>query len=342
MFTVHGVSGVVTLGRTPGKSQWSYTFRAGAVDHRGQVTFVPVTVHIIASNPSYARLVFVANDDNVHKPMFPECNAYDGIRVNENVTAGTPVLLVRAIDQDSGPEGVIKYSLINDFGSFAIHASNQHGQITTTRRLDRDGDDKEFFLTVIARDGALEPLQDTCTFRVVVEDVNDNSPIFDQQRYEQSLATDHSPATPILRVTASDLDSGSNGQVTYHLEGHRDHLQYFAVEPITGVITLKRTLDEAVTREKTVEMRVRAVDSGNPALWSTAPVTIKLVSSGELPPSVVKQEPLRPAILENTTENTEVAILCARSNLPDLTNVYFTLPNGKTRDSNSDGTFAIR
>ncbi|XP_069172771.1 LOW QUALITY PROTEIN: DE-cadherin-like [Procambarus clarkii] len=341
-FAVNGVTGVITLGWPPDGTQRHYTFTAGTLDHRGHVALVPVSVHIIASSPSYARLVWVANDNNHYKPEFPECEAYDGIRVNENVTTGTPVLLVLATDQDSGLEGSIIYSLFNGFGSFAIHASNHHGQITTTRRLDRDGEDKEFFLTVIAKDRAEEPLQASCNFRVIVEDVNDNPPVFDQLKYEQSLATDHSTSAPVLRVTASDLDAGVNAQVTYHLEGSAEHLEHFSLEPITGVMSLKRPLDPAMVRTKTLEMRVRAVDGGTPALWSTVPVTINVVSSGELPPSVVKQEPLRPAILENTTENTEVAILCARSNLPDNPDVYITLLNGNTRDTNSDGTFAIR
>ncbi|KAK3864787.1 hypothetical protein Pcinc_029552 [Petrolisthes cinctipes] len=281
-------------------------------------------------------------DNNKHQPTFPECVSYDEIHVNENVTEGTPVLLVLAKDEDPGRSGTITYSLLRDFDSFAIHASNQHGQITTTRRLDRDGEDKEFRLTVIAKDNGLQPLQDTCSFRVLVEDVNDNPPIFDQERYDQTLATDHNPATPVLRVVATDRDIGSNGHVTFHLEGDPSYLEYFTLEPITGVLSLKKHLEQSMANIKKFEMRVRAVDGGTPPLWSTAPVTIKVVSSGELPPSVVKQHPRHPAIPENTTENTEVLVLCARSNLPEAPNVYFTLLNGKTRDANADGTFAIR
>ncbi|KAK4308572.1 hypothetical protein Pmani_019737, partial [Petrolisthes manimaculis] len=258
-------------------------------------------------------VIKVESDNNKHQPTFPECVSYDEIHVNENVTEGTPVLLVLAKDEDPGRSGTISYSLLRDFDSFAIHASNQHGQITTTRRLDRDGDDKEFRLTVIAKDNGLQPLQDTCSFRVLVEDVNDNPPIFDQERYDQTLATDHNPATPVLRVVATDRDIGTNGHVTFHLEGDPSYLEYFTLEPITGVLSLKKHLEQSM-----------------------------VVSSGELPPSVVKQHPRHPAIPENTTENTEVLVLCARSNLPEAPNVYFTLLNGKTRDANADGTFAIR
>ncbi|XP_050704553.1 DE-cadherin-like [Eriocheir sinensis] len=244
----------------------------------------------------------LVSDDNAHRPVFPGCQSYDDIHVTENVTAGSPVLL----------------------------------------RLDRDGEDKEFFLTVIAKDSGLQPRQTSCSFRVVVEDVNDNPPVFDLPRYEQTLATDHNPATPVLRVSASDRDTGENARINYHLEGHPNHLEFFYLEPLTGVLTLKRPLQPTMANTQIFHVRVRAVDGGTPSLWSTAPVTIKVVSSGELPPTVVGQHPRQPAIPENTTENTEVVVLCARSNLADSPSVYFTLVNGDTPDTNSEGTFAIR
>ncbi|XP_045109335.1 neural-cadherin-like isoform X2 [Portunus trituberculatus] len=333
-FSIDPASGVVTLSQAPDGSRWEFNFQAGASDRHGHVALVPVTVYILASNPSY--------DDNQHSPVFPECQSYNDIHVTENVTAGSPVLLVLATDQDSGRSGSVSYSLIHSFGSFAIHASNQHGQITTTRRLDRDGEDKEFFLTVIAKDSGTQPRQTSCSFRVVVEDVNDNPPVFDQAKYEQTLATDHNPATPVLRVSASDRDSGSNARVTYHLEGHPNHLEFFYLEPMTGVLSLKRSLNATMANAQTFDLGVRAVDGGTPPLWSMASVSIPVVSSGELPPTVVGQHPRQPAIPENTTESTEVVVLCARSNIGSSPNVYFTLLNGNTPSTNSEGTFAIR
>ncbi|XP_042874776.1 neural-cadherin-like [Penaeus japonicus] len=296
-----------------------------------------------ASNPSYARLTSESREENRHKPVFPECTAYDQIHVKENMTAGSPVVLVLAKDGDVGKNGIVSYSLINDFGSFAIHSSSQQGQVTTTRRLDRDKGDKDFLLTVIARDGAVEALQDSCSFKVIVEDINDNAPVFDQLRYDQTLAADHRSGTTVLRVTASDLDAGENAHVTYSLKARHPHdLDYFAIDSSSGIMSLRRPLDDTMANSKTFELSVQAEDQGRPALSSTVPITITVVSSGELPPTIVSQNPLHPIIPENTTENTPVVTVCARSNLADSPNVYFTLINGNTRDTNSDGTFALR
>ncbi|XP_050707216.1 protocadherin-1-like [Eriocheir sinensis] len=163
---------------------------------------VQTTNGVIRTHSRYWLALCFKCYDNAHRPVFPGCQSYDDIHVTENVTAGSPVLL----------------------------------------RLDRDGEDKEFFLTVIAKDSGLQPRQTSCSFRVVVEDVNDNPPVFDLPRYEQTLATDHNPATPVLRVSASDRDTGENARINYHLEGHPNHLEFFYLEPLTGVLTLKRPL----------------------------------------------------------------------------------------------------
>ncbi|XP_037787693.1 DE-cadherin-like [Penaeus monodon] len=343
MFIVDRVRGFIAVGRSPLDKQWVYHFRAVAIDYHGHVASVPVTVYIIASRPWYAQHMGRNKPENRHKPVFPECDSYDGVHVKENMTAGTPVVLVLATDEDTGQNGHVIYTLINGFDSFTVQASNQHGQITTTRRLDRDQGDKDFVLTVIGRDSAQEALQDSCSFRVVVEDVNDNAPFFDQPRYDQTLATDHRAGTTVLRVTASDLDAGDNGRISYSLLArHAPDLDYFMVDSSSGIMSLRAPLDGSMANSRTFELTAQAQDAGQPALSSTVPVSITVVSTGELPPTIVRQDPLRPSILENTTENTPVVTVCARSNLADSPNVYFTLINGNTKDTNSEGTFALR
>ncbi|XP_064099901.1 neural-cadherin-like isoform X2 [Macrobrachium nipponense] len=337
MFTIDRETGIIRIGRMLTSIQdRTYDFQVGAVDFAGHVTITPVTVYRIA------RLVQKPEEENFHKPIFLECDAYDGIRVKENMTEGTPVLMVLATDEDRGNSGIVSYALLNDFGRFTIQASNQHGQISTTKRLDRDGEDKEFYLTVVARDGGSGAHQGSCSFKVIVEDINDNPPLFDQQIYEETISTDHIASTPALRVSASDRDSGHNAEISFSLQGNPDDMKYFTINSDTGIITLTKSLEESMANRRLFEMRARASDRGTPVLWSSADVRIQVVSSDDLPPTIVSQQPLYPEVWENTTENTDVLTLCARSNLADSSLVYFTLLNGNTPDTNSDGTFAIR
>lgn len=56
------------------------------------------------------------------------------------------------------------------------------GLIKTTQILDRDepAREKEAYLTVLATDNGKPQLDDVCTFKVTIEDVNDNAPVFDK------------------------------------------------------------------------------------------------------------------------------------------------------------------
>lgn len=60
--------------------------------------------------------------------------------------------------------------------------NNKTGVIRTTQMLDRDepAREKEVYLTVLATDNGRPQLDDVCTFKVTIEDVNDNSPVFDK------------------------------------------------------------------------------------------------------------------------------------------------------------------
>lgn len=330
MFDIHPENGIITVGGNTFNDTWEFSFKAVAIDKTNQSSWVPVNVSII--------------DENTNKPVFSTCSDYDGVHVKENGTADAYVILVTATDDDHGPNGEITYSLLNSFDSFKIATDNGNGKITTTRPLDRDGGDKEFFLTVIAKDRAppKEALQEACSFKVVVEDINDNPPIFDKQVYEQNIATDHSPDTPVLRVTATDMDAMENAEIIYSLQGSPQDLLYFSINNGTGFIKLDTKLDDDMADTKIFHLKAKAMDKGDPPMSTSIDVTINVVSSGSLPPIIVKQEPSNPSVPEDTSEGTDVVIVCASSNIPSSPKVFFTLLNGNTQDTNSDGTFAIR
>ncbi|XP_069177748.1 DE-cadherin isoform X2 [Procambarus clarkii] len=328
-FVIDNQTGIITVGVNTFSDVWEFNFQAVAIDLSRLNTSVPVKVSII--------------DENTHKPVFSNCAGYDGITVTENTTAGQNVVLVQATDEDHGVNGQVTYSLLNSFDSFDIVTDNGNGKITTTRRLDRDQEDKEFFLTVIARDEApKEALQEACSFKVRVKDINDNPPIFDQPAYEQNIATDHIPGKAVLRVTATDMDALENAEVQYSLNGSVDDLGYFNISNTTGVITLIKPLNDTMADKKTFNLKAIATDKGSPPLSNQVGVNIHAVTSGNMPPTIVLREPQNASIPEDTVDNTDVVIVCAMSNIPSKPDVYFTLLNGNTKDTNSDGTFAIR
>lgn len=108
---------------------------------------------------------------------------------------------------------------------------------------------------------------------VQVIDVNDNPPIFLQHFYNITVSEATAIATPILSVTTTDQDTGTNAGVSYGLLGLNGTApKHFYMEAKSGMLILKQRLD----RERTPvhHFLVQAVDKGTPQLSSTAHVLI--------------------------------------------------------------------
>ena len=91
-------------------------------------------------------------------------------------------------------------------------------------------------VTINATDGADPPLDGWCTFRVEVEDINDNTPVFDRNEYTADITSDTQQNHPILTVRAYDSDIGVNGEIEYSL---LDDAGIFEIIGANGVIFLK-------------------------------------------------------------------------------------------------------
>ena len=67
------------------------------------------------------------------------------------------------------------------------------------------------------------------------------------QLYEQNIATDHNQETPVLRVTATDIDTLQNADIVYSLDNTiSGDSSYFNINPNTGIISLVRALDDSM------------------------------------------------------------------------------------------------
>ena len=61
-------------------------------------------------------------------------------------------------------------------------------------------------IQVTATDGGTPARSATASVVVVVQDVNDNDPVFSPAQYDVELAEDEPPGTPVVTVTATDAD----------------------------------------------------------------------------------------------------------------------------------------
>ncbi|KAH9634731.1 hypothetical protein HF086_017514 [Spodoptera exigua] len=127
----------------------------------------------------------------------------------------------------------------------------------------------------------------------VVEDVNDNEPIFKPYPSAITVKEDASPGI-LATVEATDQDEGAYGQVLYHLQELDGDIQSFAIQTVNGkgVIRLTNRLD--YERKSLYQLRVLAVDRANQGRVNTgtAAILVKVQDVEDQPPEFVVASPV--------------------------------------------------
>lgn len=102
--------------------------------------------------------------------------------------------------------------------------------------------------------------------RVIVQDVNDNSPdIVDPQDDVIVVREGQAAGTEVVKIRAVDRDNGENATIKYSIVRGRDSdgINTFTIDAITGLIKTKKVLDH---EEKHIyRLAVAATDNGTPS-----------------------------------------------------------------------------
>ncbi|KAM4051034.1 protocadherin-23 [Anomaloglossus baeobatrachus] len=161
-------------------------------------------------------LLVAVTDLNDEAPVFTHPEGYQ-VTVSEAASAGTAVLTLNAQDlDDNGPNSRITYILQDSVMSSAFMLDPLTGVLSINKTLDFETE-TALNLFVVATDHGSPPLSATCPVTIVIEDVNDNEPVFLQQFYNVTLQEHSAIGLCFLQVKATDADSGSFGDVQYSL-----------------------------------------------------------------------------------------------------------------------------
>ncbi|EFN78561.1 Protein dachsous, partial [Harpegnathos saltator] len=237
------------------------------------------------------ELVIVARDCGA-QPL--EASAFLSVRVtdvNDNQPAITVIFLsddaTPKISESAQPGEFVARIFVNDpdsrteysNASVTLAGGEGHFGLTTRdniiylvvveRPLDRE-EKPVYELSVEATDTGTPPLRAVRTFRLLVTDVNDNAPKFEQETYEAYLLEASEPGVSVLKVTATDLDEGANSAVRYSLL----NTSWFAIDEKTGLITTVTHVD--CEADPAPVLVVVATDSGRPPLSSSATVCVTI------------------------------------------------------------------
>ena len=78
-----------------------------------------------------------------------------------------------------------------------------------------------------------------CEMSILVQDQNDNDPVFQQPSYEKLLVENVPVGISVVTIRATDADEGSNGAVTYSIVNDSGDASLFDVNSTSGLIITK-------------------------------------------------------------------------------------------------------
>ncbi|NXP95883.1 PCDGA protein, partial [Passerina amoena] len=230
-----------------------------------------------------AKVLITVTDVNDNAPELTVSSAVS--EISEDAPAGTVIALLHVQDRDSGANGEVRCSL--DGGvPFRLEKSYQdYYRVVTARELDRE-QVPEYNVTVRAADGGSPALQSSAVLALRVLDVNDNAPVFSEERYSARVAENNAAGALVLTVRATDADWGQNARVRYRLAEGRVRGAPLSSYVSPGLFRVGlhsgevRTARSPLARDAARHsLLVLVRDHGRPALSATATLSVLLAES---------------------------------------------------------------
>uniref|UniRef100_A0A8P4G9Y6 Cadherin domain-containing protein n=1 Tax=Dicentrarchus labrax TaxID=13489 RepID=A0A8P4G9Y6_DICLA len=247
----------------------------------------PCALHfqVILENPmEFYSITIEVTDINDNVPIFKRGEMK--FRISESVVTGTVFVLDQAVDLDVGINGLQSY-LLRPTDNFVLRLQNQADgskmvEMVLQKPLDRENED-HLSLVLTAVDGGDPQLSGTVQINVNVLDSNDNAPVFTQKIYKSALRENSAAGTIVIAVSASDLDDGSNGKISYAiLNSVDDASEIFDINTETGEVRLVGSTD--FEKKRQYQIHVQASDEGG--LTDSSKVIVEIVDTNDNIPAI--------------------------------------------------------
>ncbi|XP_038626807.1 protocadherin beta-16-like [Tachyglossus aculeatus] len=316
-----------------------------------------VRFQILLENPlEFYRIEITVGDINDHSPVFLDKEII--LNIFENSPAGAEFRIPSAEDLDVGSNNIQEYT-ISPNSYFRIKTRNHSDgrkfpELVLDKALDRE-EQSEIYLTITALDGGSPPRSGTASVHVLVVDINDNTPEFTQQQYEVQIPENSPEGSLITTVSANDIDTGINGEISYTFFHVSDYIRkMFEINQISGEMRLIGELDFEARQSYMVD--IQASDGGG--LSAKSAVRVQVLDVNDNRPEITISSVNSP-IPENSPE-TVVAVfsisdrdsgdngkmICSiQDHLPFVLKPtvenFFTLVSDRTLDRESQSEYNI-
>uniref|UniRef100_A0A669BZ23 Protocadherin Fat 4 n=1 Tax=Oreochromis niloticus TaxID=8128 RepID=A0A669BZ23_ORENI len=222
-------------------------------------------------------------EENHHTPEFSQSQI--SATVPESLAVGTAIRTLSARDKDKEMNGLITYNITsgNDKGLFALNSRT--GVLSLAHPLDFE-EKQQHELRVSATDGGWIAKTSYVSVTIHVTDVNDNPPVFDPDEYFPIVQENVPSGTTVIKLNATDLDSGANAVMAYVIQSSDSDL--FVIDPNTGTITTQGFLDYEA--KQVYHLTVKAFNVPDEERCSFANVNIQLKGANEYVPRFVSKQ----------------------------------------------------
>ncbi|NXP59077.1 PCDB4 protein, partial [Chloropsis cyanopogon] len=206
--------------------------------------------------------------------------------------------------------------LLSEDGRQHFRLDRASGRLLVAGRLDREELCGQSATCMLPFELLLSnPLQ---FFRVEValEDINDHSPVFPEERVTFDILETSVPGSRFPLEAAQDLDVGSNTVQEYNIAPENEYFSIYYGSRITGKKYLELVLEKPLDREEQAEIgfSLIAVDGGSPPRSGTTQVKIVILDVNDNAP-IFTQEEYIARVLENMPEG--FVVLNVRAADPD-------------------------
>ncbi|XP_051834544.1 protocadherin alpha-3-like [Antechinus flavipes] len=276
----------------------------------GHNSICSIHLEVIVDKPLQVFHVEVEiKDINDNPPVFSV--GQKSLFISESSSLDSRFPLEGASDADIGANAVLTYKLSpNDF--FTLDVQNSDEQIkplglVLKKILDRE-ETPELHLLLTATDGGKPELTGTVQLQISVLDVNDNAPKFDKKVYKVRLAENSLNGTMVTKVTASDMDEGTNSQIIYSFESDvpPNILSKFVIDPMDGDIRVIGQID--FEESKLYQIQIEATDKGIPKMVGHCTILVEVMDINDNIPEVTVKSLSLP-VPEDSPSGTVIALI---------------------------------
>ncbi|XP_077596970.1 protocadherin 2 alpha 39 [Stigmatopora nigra] len=269
-----------------------------------------INLEVLLENPTEVHHVEVqVADVNDNSPQFPR-DEYQ-VEITESALPGSRYPIENAQDPDVGSNSVRLYQLSTN-EHFALVSNKpslnaKHIELVLKKPLDRE-QTPYHQLILSAVDGGTPERTGTAIVNVRVLDSNDNVPVFDNSVYKVKLLENSPKNTLVIKLNASDLDEGTNGEVYYSFSSYTPERvrQMFSMDTNTGQIRVSSNVDYEETNS--YEMYIQAMDKGPGAVAAHCKVVVEVVDVNDNVPQIVLSS-LSSPVREDVRADTVVALI---------------------------------